>query len=165
MDGFTCVCLGDYSGGAKDLLHRYKEQKDYELRSVFLYPFSSLISSLFHNCVVTWAPSSPGKLKQRGFDHMEGICQSLRLEHRPLLIKDDGLEQKASNREERLTVGERIHIAPGATLPKKVLLIDDVVSTGGTLNACYKTLKESGAKKVYALVLMDNTIKTEKKQP
>ncbi len=36
---------------------------------------------------------------------------------------------------------------------RKVCLIDDVKTTGATLNECAKTLKEAGASKVYALVL------------
>ena len=34
-----------------------------------------------------------------------------------------------------------------------VCLVDDVKTTGATLNECAKTLKEAGASKVFALVL------------
>jgi predicted amidophosphoribosyltransferase len=36
---------------------------------------------------------------------------------------------------------------------RRVCLIDDVKTTGATLNECAKTLKEAGASKVFALVL------------
>ena len=36
---------------------------------------------------------------------------------------------------------------------KKICLVDDIKTTGATLNECAKTLKEAGAKKVFALVL------------
>jgi ComF family protein len=36
---------------------------------------------------------------------------------------------------------------------RKVCLVDDIKTTGATLNECAKTLKEAGASKVFALVL------------
>ena len=36
---------------------------------------------------------------------------------------------------------------------RKICLIDDIKTTGATLNECAKTMKEAGAAKVYALVL------------
>ena len=36
---------------------------------------------------------------------------------------------------------------------RKICLIDDIKTTGATLNECAKTLKEAGASKVFALVL------------
>jgi predicted amidophosphoribosyltransferase len=36
---------------------------------------------------------------------------------------------------------------------RKICLIDDIKTTGATLNECSKTLKQAGASKVFALVL------------
>ncbi len=36
---------------------------------------------------------------------------------------------------------------------RKICLVDDIKTTGATLNECAKTLKEAGASKVFTLVL------------
>ena len=38
-------------------------------------------------------------------------------------------------------------------IPENVILVDDVISTGTTLNSCAKFLKENGVKKVYVIAL------------
>jgi predicted amidophosphoribosyltransferase len=42
---------------------------------------------------------------------------------------------------------------PAAIQDKKIMLVDDIYTTGSTVNECAKTLKESGAAKVYVLTL------------
>ncbi|MBR6528996.1 MAG: ComF family protein, partial [Firmicutes bacterium] len=36
----------------------------------------------------------------------------------------------------------------------KIIILDDIYTTGATANSCAKTLKESGAKKIYVLTLL-----------
>ena len=41
---------------------------------------------------------------------------------------------------------------------KNILIIDDVFTTGSTINECAKTLKRKGVKKVFALTIAKTTI-------
>ncbi|MES2677930.1 MAG: ComF family protein [Pseudomonadota bacterium] len=43
-------------------------------------------------------------------------------------------------------------------LGKNILLIDDVITTGATIESCCKVLKKAGAKKIYVLTLAKTTI-------
>ena len=67
------------------------------------------------------------------------------------------ISQGKLNKEKRYqNVRKAFEVMPNSAAKidgKTILLIDDVYTTGATLNACATTLKAAGAKKVYALTL------------
>jgi predicted amidophosphoribosyltransferase len=44
----------------------------------------------------------------------------------------------------------------GKILPKTVIIIDDIISTGSTLDACAKILKSAGVERVYGVCIASN---------
>ena len=163
-DGIRCLCLGYYEGKMKDYLIRYKESLDYELKTIFLYPYATLLSLIFAGCLAVWAPSSPARIKERGFDHMEGIASNLNLERCAALTKPDGTEQKEMGRQGRLAISDRITLNPGVDIAgRRILLLDDVVSTGATLAGCHRALLSAGARSIFTICLMDNDEEHSKK--
>ena len=61
--------------------------------------------------------------------------------------------QAGLNRERRLTNLDGAFAWVDVSIPNKILLVDDVYTTGATMNECAKVLKKSGAKQVFGLVL------------
>jgi predicted amidophosphoribosyltransferase len=60
--------------------------------------------------------------------------------------------QKSLNRKDRLeNLKDRIYVK--GTVPQTALIIDDVITTGSTMEICANTLKAAGAKTVYGLCL------------
>ncbi|KUK79604.1 MAG: ComF family protein, putative [Microgenomates bacterium 39_7] len=112
--------------------------------------------------IITWAPISIGRLNNRGFNQAELIARELSdLIEVPavnLLIKTKETKKQArSSLQERITNLNGIfafnpifnkHIG-GAS----VLIVDDVISTGSTLNECAKVLKTNKASKVIGLTV------------
>lgn len=47
-------------------------------------------------------------------------------------------------------------LVPSNKVPKVTILIDDIVSTGATANACAKILKNAGTEKIYAIFIASN---------
>lgn len=101
--------------------------------------------------LVTWAPTSTRRRRQRGFDQAEEIARTvgrqLGVPTRRLLARPGGsTAQTGKSRVERLD-GPEFTARPGLD-GRSVLVIDDVVTTGATLLAARTALIRQGAREV-----------------
>lgn len=107
------------------------------------------------------APSHQNKTVYQGFDNVELICRYLSTMSNLPFKK--GAIQKIRKTAKQTTLGfaERLeNLKDSMTIPqpdtvsgKRVLLIDDVCTTGATITECSRALKHAGAKSVHALTL------------
>jgi len=103
-------------------------------------------------------PPSPAALARRGFDHTARVaCDIARLLELPCL---DALacrprrDQRSLSRGRRLTnAAGSIGALPGVALPRRVLIFDDVLTTGATLDAGAAALCAAGAKSVRGITV------------
>jgi predicted amidophosphoribosyltransferase len=102
--------------------------------------------------VVTWAPTTPVRRRERGFDQAEllarAVARNLGRRCAPLLRRPKGLPQTGRSRADRRHGPAFVAVGP---VPEGVLLVDDVVTTGATLSAAAKALREAGARRVLAV--------------
>ncbi|OGJ63899.1 hypothetical protein A3C37_03185 [Candidatus Peribacteria bacterium RIFCSPHIGHO2_02_FULL_53_20] len=118
-----------------------------------------LVSNLFHNdaSVLVPVPLHWSRRFWRGFNQSEIlariISQQCSIPMRSCLcrIRPTGFQSHRARRE-RLTALEGAFRALGP-IPERVVLIDDIATTGATLDACAKTLKKAGAKWVEGWVV------------
>lgn len=73
----------------------------------------------------------------------------------PLLTRIERKQQKKLGREERLhQMGHLYKLKKNIKkIPEEVVIIDDIMTTGVTLENCAEVLKKAGVKKVYAVTL------------
>ncbi len=116
---------------------------------------------LFPVDAVVPVPLHPLRLRERGYNHAERIARPLakrlRLPMMPLLLvrTRSRPEQLLLSRAERWSSVKGAYAAtPGARAEElRLLLVDDVFTTGATLDACARALFAAGAASVYALTV------------
>lgn len=105
-------------------------------------------------------PLSVNRLKNRGYNQTAflayPISQYFRLPYQPYAIyrtRNTRSQVGLTGTERRDNLKEAFKAVPALVQDKKVIIIDDVFTTGSTLNACAQALKAAGASQVFGLTL------------
>ncbi len=144
--------LVDYDGGGRQLVGSLK----YDGRRDAIRVLGTAMARLPDRRadVVTWAPTSPSRRLDRGFDQARllaaHVARALGIPLRGLLVRPEGHHQTGSDRATRLT-GPRF--TPRRVRAARILLVDDVITTGSTLSAGATALRLGGATEVTGLTL------------
>lgn len=107
--------------------------------------------------VAVGMPASAHGVRVQGFDHMQLIVREL-ARQRSLataqpLRRITNRELHTMSRENRIAMKDRLFELSGVATPEKVLLLDDILTTGTTLLAAAELLKKAGAQTIYAAVV------------
>ena len=110
--------------------------------------------------LVTWVPVSRKRLRRRGYDQAEllarAACRVWQAEPKRLLRKSrhtpaqSGLRDASQRRDNVLAAYEVLD--PAMIAGHRILLIDDICTTGATLRECARVLREAGAAEVMCAV-------------
>lgn len=148
--------VGERNGQLKDLLDQYKFHSALQAGQVCAELLHERLPLLPLDVVVIPVPTVPSHRRVRGFDHIAVIVRALarkrRMKVAPVLHRSGGGTQHFKTRAERLkTAAEGLDVR--GYVPETVLLVDDICTTGATLQACVKKLREHGAKQVFIAII------------
>ena len=152
-----------YKDNVRKALHRYKFNRGTYLAEPFgrFMAMKVLGSGMEDVDLVTWVPISPIRRIVRGYDQDEllarVIARELGLPCEPLLKKvrhnrpQSGITGYARRRANVLGVyrANREELIPG----KRILLVDDILTTGATVSECARVLLTAGAKQTDCAVV------------
>ena len=146
-----------YDGVARDLVAALKFRGALPVAAVMAaHMAANLPADLRDGRRVALVPVPPhgGRRRRRGFDPAAeltaGLAARLGLPCRPCLRRRDRESQLGATRAQRRRAG-RLAIELRAPPPARALLVDDVHTTGATLDACARALLAGGCREVVAI--------------
>lgn len=151
LDSFAALMV--YEGTGRELVARLKYRN---ARSAVPWLAQGMAALVDPNEVdaVSWVPTTPSRRRQRGFDQgrllAAAVAARIHRPCRPLLRRREGPPQTGRSRAQRLH-GPDLTARPWRPPPPRVLLVDDVATTGATLAAAAQALRNAGATTVHAV--------------
>ena len=162
---FISLCVSPlyYEGYVRESILRFKFHNATH--------YTEIYGSLIAECVmeylsdsydlITWVPLSPKRLKKRGYDQamllamstalkMDDVAVELLVKHTDVPAQSGvgGAEKRRANISGAYRVSDEEFVRG-----KRILLIDDITTTGSTLSECARMLKMAGVSKVVCATL------------
>lgn len=140
-----------FEGPARSAIHRLKFSGWRAVAEVLGRAMAGVVWDARPDAV-TWVPLSRRRLAERGFDQAQAlslvVARRLGRPALPLLIRkaDTAPQARRAGSDRRVAVAG-LFGAEGRS-PSRVLLVDDVLTTGATASACARTLREAGAREI-----------------
>jgi competence protein ComFC len=147
------VSIFQYNDFLKDVIARFKFRGDYLLSKVFAESIKKRLSTLNPDLFVP-IPLSNERLYERGFNQAEAILLESGFLPTHLLSRVHSEKQSKKTRAERIHLSQVFKICDEINIEgKKIVLIDDIYTTGSTLRHAAKLLKGAGAESIQSITL------------
>lgn len=143
-----------YDDFFSSLLVQYKECMDEALADVFLYTKRWWLLLRYQGYTLVPMPSSVEKIKERGFHHVARMFENTSLQQCDCLEKISSQKQAFLNKKDREKMKFNIKCKENMTIPKKILLVDDVCTTGNTIKGELQALSVYNCKiKIFVVAI------------
>lgn len=162
---FFSVCVAPlyYEGDVREAILRYK----FKEATGYAEPFGKLLAGCIREnlsgCydLISWVPLSKERYKERGYDQAMLIALAAALELDDVAVSTlekyinvEKQSQMGSAEKRRANISGVYRVEdPELIDGKRILLIDDIVTTGATFSECARTLLQAGAKEVMCAAL------------
>jgi len=141
----SCAAFLNYDGAGRELVARLKYRNARASVPFLARGMAAVVAEPVD--IVTWAPTTPARLRARGFDQArllaKAVARELGIPCRPLLRRQAGPAQ--TGRDAAARHAGPAFVASASLAGRQVLLVDDVVTTGATVAAAARALKAQGA--------------------
>ncbi|MCL2517259.1 MAG: hypothetical protein FWF15_01725 [Oscillospiraceae bacterium] len=140
---------------ARSMVLKAKNSYNSRLYRYLADEMAELIASrmrVYNDTVIVNVPRSKKKKRETGIDQAERlsklIAKKLKIQYANVLIHKGNTQQKLLNAQERIENVENAYEIKNNVTGKNIILFDDVITTGATINKCRELLLHFGAKDV-----------------
>ena len=145
-------CMYHYKEAMKQYIYQYKFLQDVALAQVFVKDFQRALRGKRH---IVPIPMHEQRKRMRTFAHVEQFLQYAKIDYDNILIKQDDIVMGEKSRVERLAMKPLFKLHEDANVQKTAYtLVDDIYTTGTTLQQAAKVLLEAGATSIEAITLI-----------
>jgi competence protein ComFC len=148
----------DYDNLAKELIHKLKFERGMSASKEIAEIIGSQFGDLDKNIIIVHLPTANSRIRQRGYDQAELIAKYFAkqtgLKRKKPLKRNSFSRQVGASRKQRFAQLENAFEIKNqdAINGKNIILVDDVVTTGASIESAAKNLKNAGAKGVDAIL-------------
>jgi competence protein ComFC len=150
-----------FEGPVRNVLHRLKYRRDLALGDALAPQLADFVNVLDWNVeIIVPVPLGDGRLRERGYNQAALIARPLALrlglayDHLAVSRIRETCSQVGLTRQQRQeNVRSAFAARPARVRDRRILLVDDVATTGSTLSSCAGALRASGARDVFALTV------------
>lgn len=157
-----CVAPFYYKGSVRESLLRYKFGGLSAYSQIYAEFIAKCIDENGISCdIITWVPLSAKRFRSRGYDQAKLIADSLsgltglrcvrllkKTRHNPAQSGTGSAEKRRAN-----VSGVYTAVNTDEIVGRRILLVDDIVTTGSTLSECARVLSEHGSADVQAVAV------------
>ena len=154
------LAIYKYDDNIKSLLYQFKGCYDIELAPIFLNRFKNELHIAYKGYILIPAPSFDEDDKNREFNHVIEMFKIINLPIYRLVTKTSKFKQAGSKSKQRKEAIDHMSVESYDQIRnKKVLIVDDVMTTGSTLKAMVSLIQKGHPKKIKILVMSKRELK------
>ncbi|AJD92157.1 hypothetical protein JMA_28400 [Jeotgalibacillus malaysiensis] len=142
-----------YNPALKDLLKRFKYSGDYALAGCFQKELIELLKPYRKSFIITPLPVSDERLKERGFNQTEALLDCAKIKYEILLTRINTETSQAKKLKSERHKGDNPFKSIKELNGEKIILVDDLYTTGTTLRRVAQVLKQAGAGEVRSITV------------
>lgn len=163
------ISLWKHSGKVKKSIYRFK----YQNHRIYAKAYANILVHYYGDKIKEWAPEGligvpvhKSRLRDRGYNQAQVLAKAIASEIEDVYgvklgeMTNCTYRSKNTNFQKVLDDRQRVEnlqgvfgVKKGVELPEKLIIIDDIYTTGATINELAKVLKASGVKEVYFIAI------------